>query len=374
MSNQTISLRQYMAVVFVALFSPASRLIPRASIQAAGASSWVGVFVAAPILLLLILLVRRLLKLGGEENGLAGAFEAAIGKTAGKYVTLVFGLWLVLYGGFLLRSGGERLVSTVYTNGSVFSFMAAMLLPAVIAARGKTRFAIRCGCVIMLAFGLTLILIFAASVPSVRWEDVWPPELGGETLLSALPIVDVLSPWVYFSFLRGEVESGNHAVRRAFLGIAAPLFAILVLLITTIGILGVGLSEKLQFPFFVMIKNLRIFHVVERIEALVVMIWMMTDFVCIMLTLMSAAEAFRSCFGGKRKGYVLTLAALMLLTGASIVTNSFSFQRFSERIIPGIHLILVFALLPAVLGIGVMRQRGGRGTDSVSFRGKDEKN
>ena len=95
-----------------------------------------------------------------------------------------------------------------------------------------------------------------------------------------------------------------------------------------------------------------------RVEAVVVALWIVTDFVFLAALMMSAAEIWRTVAGAKKRapfawpGAVLAGAAAFL-----IARNAFDFQRWSDYLVPAINLTLCGAVAPVVLVIGKLRRK-----------------
>lgn len=345
-----MTLRQYIAVSCAALFSPLSRLLPQAAVEAAGMSGWLGAAVAFPALLGLVWAMDRLLTVEGEKVGLCDALCARLGIVPGRLLAATLGLWLVFYGGFILRSGAERLLSTIYPSGSLPFFLLCLLVLSTLFAMGSMRAAGRTGAVVLLLFLQVLAVVLLTALPTLKADYIWPPTLRRwqGILLSGVPVLDVLSPWVWFTFLRGSVTEDDRCRRRVCRAAGWMCLMALCFLLTTIGLLGPRLSRIQQFPFFVMVKNLKLFHVLERFDALVVMLWVMTDYVCIGMLLLSAGEALRSSSGTeKRNRWVLPCAGGMLLAAWLSAPDAFRFQTLSARTVPVVNLLLVLLLLLA---------------------------
>ena len=62
----------------------------------------------------------------------------------------------------------------------------------------------------------------------------------------------------------------------------------------TIDILGAELTAKLNHPFFTMLRNVSLFHAVERFGALVIGLWVLPDFVLVAMLLTLAVSVFQS--------------------------------------------------------------------------------
>ena len=61
-----------------------------------------------------------------------------------------------------------------------------------------------------------------------------------------------------------------------------------------IGILGAELTAKLNHPFFTMLRNVSLFHAVERFGALVIGLWVLPDFVLVSMLLTLAVNCLRA--------------------------------------------------------------------------------
>ena len=203
-----MSYRQYLAAAGVSLFSPVTRLLPKAVLERAGFSGWLAPLPALLPLLGLLWLTGRLLTVDGRRVGLADALLARLRPWAGRIVGTVLALWLLFYGGVILRAGSERILSTVYPTSGLPLFLGGGLLLALIFALGRIRWAGRSAFVTLLFFGGILAVVFAAALPALHGDYLWPPELNRWPGLcrAALPVADALSPWVWFSFLRGSVR------------------------------------------------------------------------------------------------------------------------------------------------------------------------
>ncbi len=346
-----MSFRQYMAAVGVSLFSPVTRLLPKAVLEPAGFSGWLAPLAALPLLLGLAWLMGRLLTVEGSRVGLAEALLARLGPWAGRIVGSLFVLWLLLYGGVILRAGSERILSTVYPSAGLPLFLGGGLLLSLVFALGRIRWAGRSAFITLLFFAGILAVVFAAALPALHWDYLWPPvpNRWRGIVRGGLSAADVLSPWVWFSFLRGRVTENERAFPRSVRGLGLLCLLTLVFLLATIGDLGPELALRQQFPFYVMIKNLRLLNLLERFDAVIVVLWMMTDYVFVGMILLSASAGLQALSGSRRReGWALFCALGMLLSALLSGENAFRFARVSERLIPAVNLGLTFLLLPLI--------------------------
>ncbi len=362
-----ITRRQLFALMFISLLSPIIRLLPRMAVAQAGTAAWLSPLVAAPVLLFLLWMSGCMLRTGLPGEGLGEIFQRCLGRVAGRIAAGIFGLWIFLYAGFILRAGTERLLSTIYPSGHVTPFVVVMAAVALIAARGKLRTLARAGEVFFL---LLLVIVFSVllfAAPQVQLENLLPlyPEDLGRASIGALPVVDVLSPWVYLLFLWGHVKQREDEKTffrsgTGWLGLA--LLLVFLLMIITIGSFGGRLIVEMQAPFFLMIRDIRIFNVVERIESVVVGIWIIADLTFIAALLSAGTEALRGSLGLKRGGWLAYAGdGIALLAAYLSAATAFRFTRVSERVVPVVNLVLLFVILPLICLIGKNRKKLKKG-------------
>lgn len=128
-----------------------------------------------------------------------------------------------------------------------------------------------------------------------------------------------------------------------------------LMLVAILGILGTELSKTVQYPFFVMIRNISFFQLIERIEPMIIVLWIITDYVFVSMLLSSAGEALKN-ISGERKVKILICSLTALATSFMISDDAFEFTKISKEIIPTVNLIYTAGLIPLVYIIGKIRQ------------------
>ena len=170
----------------------------------------------------------------------------------------------------------------------------------------------------------------AANLAPISSDSLADAARGAPWLLSTMSVLLLLA------FLSDRTEPGPLAApfNRAFL--ALGLLAAL-LCVTVVATFGAKLTAEMHYPFFVMIRCIRIFRLLERVEALVVAQWVTTDFLLLGALLQAATGELTLCFpklGARRGAVALTCLALALLSGALCASTSFSLRELSRTLVP----------------------------------------
>ena len=354
------------------LMVPALRHFVTASARYAGRAAWLTPLIAALPLLLYLHFIADFLDCRREGENLQERMLRCLGPRLGRGALALTTAWLLLYSGFVLRSGADRMIITIYPNSSPAAFTVAMGLVCLVAALGKPRTIIRCAQLIkpILLAALLLILFFAfASVKSsnllpITVNDALPAALG------SLAAVNVLLVGVYpLCFVEGQCPVSSGRAKESSLWLLWMVVLLCLLTTAITGMFGAELTAKVNRPFFVMVRNLVFFRTVERVEALVAMLWLFPDFLLVSLLLWSAQHCLRLIFrfdpaytGKKlldpRQGRWLTwpCALAVIVSSLLIGRSATGLELWSSQIIPLLNMGFALLFLPTVYIIGKLKK------------------
>ena len=297
MKENRVTRKQFAALILVSQLSPLLRLLPQTAVSFSGRAAWLS---AVPALL-----PAALLRLGMESwrrymrpgEGMGGLLLRWLGPVAGRAVLALYALWFLVYGGFILRSGAERLVSTIYPSSGQGMFAAVTIALCLVVALGPLRAAARTAVimrtVLLAALGAVLIL----SVPNMDAKRLLPIgwREAASALPGALPLASVCGVGGCFVFLSGYAEEPKNA--RWFLGHILLLLALGgAICAAVVSVFGSALAATLTYPFFIMIRSISLGDLVPRIEAVVIAVWVGADFMLCSMLLRCAHEAIRAIF------------------------------------------------------------------------------
>lgn len=360
MTGIPLTRRQFAAACFVALLSPLMRLLPRIAVQLAGRGAFLSVIPAFFGLLPLVWLVTAYGRYMKPGEGMAQLLMGWLGPVFGRAVLLLYAGWFLFYAGFILRSGAERLVATVYPNSAVTPFVLITLALCLLTAMGTLGAAARTAVLFRAILLAVLGIVFVFSVPNISPENLLP--LTGDDalpiLLGAWPLMTLGGAAVCFSFLFGYVERGERPLRHAIPSMLLLLAVSALSCVEVVGTFGPGLTGQLNYPFFIMIRDVSILNLFQRIEAVVIALWVFTDYTLCTLLLRCAYEALRPVFHlsppegrpmfSLRRGRWVLLAegAAAFLCSRLIPSAADEFLLWSDRIVPIVGDILIYGLLP----------------------------
>lgn len=372
--NYCFNRNQLLALCSVTLLVPALRLVPSLTANLGGRAAWLAVPVASILpLLAYIFFIGRFMSRRERGEGMAELIMRCLGDGTGHAALIIFALWMLLYAGFILRSGAERMVTMIYPDSSPVVFSVLTGLISVIAALGPARSLMRFAKLVQPVVLGTLGLFMLFALTSVDYKNLVPVTFSDTvpTLYASLPIIDAVGVVLCFScFLEGECENQPQRFKSYALWLIPMLVIFMLLSITVIGRFGAELTALLTFPFFTLVRNLVFFNALERLEALIVSLWLFPDFLLVSALLYSSQQCLRCAMGKKaeysgerrfdlsRGRWVIPICGVLSITAAILIApDAASMTQWSERTVPIMNLAISFALVPLIYIIGKLRKK-----------------
>lgn len=369
----TVRRKQLASMGFVGLLSPIIRLLPRQVVEIAGNAAWIAPMISIIPVFLFICFMNWFLKNRQPGEGLGHLFLRALGSFFGRLALLLFTIWLLLYAGFTLRVGADRFISTVYPNSRPWAFVTVMLLLSFIATLSRLQTlgrSARIFCPMLIAiFGL----IFLFSIADMDAKNLMPVSYLDidNILLAVVPVLNTVSIAVYIAFLSGRTNEKQPLTRIYFKWAVLILVIITLLVITSLGTFGAELTTKISHPFLVMIRGISLSSLLERIEAVVIAFWVVTDFMLVSTFLFICIENLYLVFGIQKDNcvvdpvfslkngrWVIWLCCIIVAVITALATpTSFTLYKLSEILIPFTNFSFVFVLLPLICIIGKLRKK-----------------
>ena len=366
------SRRQLLSLGAAAVLSPALRLYPAASARLAGRGAWLSALCCLPPLLLYVWSFSLFTARRREGEGIAELTLRCLGDKPGRAVLLLYGLWFVLYAGFVLRASAERFMVALFPESAPAFFVLSLGLAVLLCALGRPRSLLRLARMLLPVLLGVLGLLLLVSLQQVKAENLLPLTERDTlpVLLGALPVAEVLLLGIYApGFLLGGVSGEEDSFRAAAGWLSGLCLLLTALCAAVLGCFGAELTARLSLPFFTLVRNLVFFRTVERIEALVAALWLFPDFLLASLSLFCAGICLRLALkkpSGRGEERLLSVENgrwLLWLSGAAAIAaglllapNGDALTLWSERIVP-IGQAAAALLFPLIYMVGTARKR-----------------
>lgn len=360
LEKDQISTRQMLILLFAGMLSPSIRALPRRSMWFGGTGGWLSALLAVVPLLVVIGAILACLRRMPKGSGLGELMELGLGQVGGRIVCGLYAFWIMLATAVFLRVYSERFLSTTYANSSIYLFLVAILLLTLWNSRGSLGAFARMGEIFFLILIATLVLVLGMTVGQVKLENVFPIwwEDAPDILASALPAMSVLSYGVLVFFLGGQ--TADLTERRGMVLRWAAGFGLLLtaMQFVTVGLFGAPMVARMQVPFFMLTKEIDVFGATERLESIIIALWVITDVILIGIMVRAACAALQSTFRLAEGQKVAAPLVIALLPASILISSSqFALEQFCVTVLTGGNLLMCYVLPLLVCILAKVRGR-----------------
>jgi spore germination protein (amino acid permease) len=332
-SNGKISLRQAMCLFLVITFTPVVRVIPQATAGLAKQAAWLTPFVSFALLLPVIFALKCILNKYPDKS-FTGILEVIFGRFVGKTVTFGYILFFIMLLVVNVAGISNKLVISMYPAVDPAAFILAMLVVVSFAVyKGGLTVITRMGEVFLPLVMVVFLLLSALSSQNIKlgrltpisYIDIVPVIKASVSVTAAqahLPILFLLS-----DYFNNKEKIGKYGTSTALL---ATLLCV-VLLVTVVGVLGAETTANTPIPFMTTVRLISVFESIERIEPVVVMLWIFTDFLIISVLLISLLNMYRSMFNlSQTRSFIVISLIIFYFMAMMFGRNMFEITRFLE--------------------------------------------
>lgn len=356
-NRQVLSNKQLRAVIFLSVLSPVIRIFPGKCAELAGKGAWLSPLFAAPLLFPLTLLINKMMGIGDKEETLTDIIKNAVGKTCGRIFMGALALWLLFYIGIVVRASTERLISTIFQTGTPMPFSIVIIAAALVLALGQLKSLGRMAEIFLVMIGTVLTVTLAAGIKDSGVNNLLPVTTYdvSDILRGCLPVINVASVGVYIMFLDFTVKGKRNTGYKELTWI---LISITALTAVTMGVMSAEFMVKLQYPYFVMVREITILGIIERIEAVVIVLWVVTDLIY-MAVILKVIGRLAVCAVRKGTENLFAFVSAIISIGLAYLAASTSFEltNLTHSIMPIINILITIVIIPLLIVIGKLRRK-----------------
>lgn len=280
--KQKITQREISVLCFTALFSPLIRTAPSASVAAAGKAGWLCPLAALIPALLTVWILKKGMTLA-PGGGLGQVLQLGYGTILGRILCGLEAVWLFVELSVCFRLYGERFLGSVYRDASLYLFILTLAVIALWQSRKSLPAIARLAQISFFPLTITVAAILILGMGDMEKEN-WLPVYWtdtGDVVMGVPPILSVFGLALVGFFLGGEVRRERKKNAQAWTAVFFLLAA--VVSVVVLGVFGPGMSGRLQVPLFTLAREVKAGSLLERLEAFVIAVWVLSDLLLVIL-------------------------------------------------------------------------------------------
>ncbi|QGG57488.1 GerAB/ArcD/ProY family transporter [Paenibacillus sp. B01] len=345
--NTSISARGFAVLTVYFMIGTSILIAPAGLALAAKQDAWMAALFGVGLNIALVALYAALGKLRQHES-LVQMCVSALGRWAGGLLGLAFVAFFYLLASLMIGDLGYFLTTQNLPETPIEVLQLLFVLLAVYAVRlGKSAYS-RAAELFFPFLLLLFTLLVLTTLPRIDPRNFEPllefglrPIVKGGINLFALQEMIVLL--MLYPYVR-------RAAGRSGAMIGGTVLGGIVLVVTTaasIGVLCAGVTANQLFPAYALAKNISIGHFLERIEGMIIFIWVLSILIKIVITFDATLIGLGQLFGLRSTlALTLPLGVGMVVVAQLCYPNTVFVQDFlSKNWTPFASIFLVFAPL-----------------------------
>ena len=347
---------------FLIVMPTAVLFVPAITAAAAKQNGWLSVLVVATIFGLLVALVAVKLGLRFPEQTVVEYAPEILGPFLGKLVGAGFVVWFLHMNAVIIREFADFIVIAFMPETPLLVFIFFLLALSARAVRGGLEVIARAAEWIFPIFILSMIIIIAMVLPDADMSNLLPVLEDG-----LRPVVHgALAP----SGWRGEIvlmlmflpyiNLPGKTQKYLFAAVILMGLALAQATVITTAVFGV-LTEYLTFPFFSLSTYISIARFLERMEPLILVMWVAG------VSIKVAAFYYAAVLGSAQlfelKDYrpvVLPLGLILAALSIGLFDNSREVVQWLNEPFPPYAYTFELIIPALLLLVAVLRKKGGQ--------------
>lgn len=361
--KKELSYRQYINMFLMITLATGFREIPRVAANIEGNSGIIAFLYSLLFTLALGGIIVYFLRAYAGKN----LYEICIelfGKKLAKFIAFVYAGWAILNATIHLGYNSYNIQATIMPYWSNWLLILLMLFLVFYAQRKGAKTLFRISEFILGPVLVLLLIIILSSLPMLDQENLSSYQTMSvidvkENLFQMCSLGGYIIVGLFFAdtfFVRAKDRKKGQT--RIIAGIV--LFTVIQMLISliTIGISGAALTKNYFYPFYIAVKSISLFQAIERLETLIVLLAMLSDFVTLAIFLLIALHCLIWVLDSKnRSGIYISVAIIVFLLTFYMCSTLFSVVDYYRSFIIPINLVLEYGFPVILFFVGLGKQK-----------------
>ena len=345
MVTEKINTWQATALLTMSIIPTAILFPPAYLAQQTGRDAWFAILLAGVGGLLLAGFIVILSSAYPEYN-LLQIGEAVMGRYLGKMFTLAYAFFFIIVSAIVVREFSAFMVSSFMQFTPLEIFSAIMVSLAMYAIYLGVEVICRVSEIVFIVVMISLLFFVFLAYPELDLRAVLPIlDSGMEPVFRGSITFFVWTGEIFFlSMLYPYLARPAQAWQSAVIPVAIVSLFLVVSAFITESFFGFQLTSRILFPLLDYVRLIGIAGFWERIEALVILIWVAGIYIKVSFYMYVAVIAVKQLFGlSQYRPLILPMGALVFILSVIMFENTFELSVFLRDVWP--FFAPLFALL-----------------------------
>ncbi|GAA0831460.1 endospore germination permease [Bifidobacterium pullorum subsp. gallinarum] len=318
-----IAARQFFILTFGLTIGTSILVTPSGLAHTAREDAWIASLCSLLINILMVVLYIAIARLYPGKT-IFQINELVLGKILGKAMSLIYLFYFLILTGTLLGNLGFFITSEMMPETPIEAIQILFLIAAIMCARMGIIILARVGELMFPWIVFLFMVLLLSLIPQIDWnhikpilEDGWIPVANAGFHSSMFQELIVLM--VFLPLVKGE-RKGEKAL---LWGAVAGGIVLSVTVLLSVLILGIEQTENSTFPAFALAKTINVGNFFQRVEGILITLWVLTFFIKISLLFLSMLHGIKTVFRLKEQNHLIyPLSVLFIIVAWNTYINT----------------------------------------------------
>lgn len=348
--KKELSYRQFVNVFLMITLATGFRQIPRVVAEVEGNGGVITILYSLVFTLALTGIIVYFLRTYPGKN-IYDIWKETFGTIVAKIVILLYIIWAILNATTNLGFYTYHVQSTIMPYWKNWVFLLVMLLLVYETQRKGAKTIFRLSEFILGPVLVLLLLLVLSALPMIEKENITTYGVVSPTQLkNQLAQICSLGGYLFLGMFFSDLfftrpEEKKKGQLRIFGGVVLFTVILMVVSLICIGINGSGMTNRFFYPFYVAVKSISFFGVLERLETIVVLLSILSDFVTLAIFLLVALHGTMWLLDTKKRtGNYTFIAIIVFILTFYICRNVYVTNAFATKLLVWVNLIMEYGL------------------------------
>ncbi len=358
MQMRSISLRQAFVVFILMLGSCSIRLVPSYIVDKANQAAWISIFFAAIAFIAYLLVMQKIF---GKEDKLSfiQIIERILGKFAAKILGTLYFVYISVVAAVFIRSFGERMSAALSISTSYIVYIGILLVFLSFVMQYDIVVLARVSEILIFAVVVPYLIVCLLAMPGIKLSNFYPI-----TYFDFLPVLQgslcILSLWAFYICIfvfSNRIRDKKKLFLLGYKSILLLSFLTFFAIGIPLGIFG-SATKELHSPFTASIQTISFFGSIERLESLIIAIWIMTDYVFISVFIFSGLHLLKDTFRlTTYKPLINVYIVLLFFLSVFVVSRAYEVDMVKKDFFQYANLLFGYGIPILLFIVGKIRKK-----------------
>ena len=354
--NKKLTNIEFISLMYFLIISLYNNISNYNIIQLSEIDCYFSILLTYPLGIIIFLLLKPIFNYK-PNNNILEKNKYLFGPLLGNIFNIIINIILLLIG-IILLCNITNFIITQFLNQTptlIFLIILSILLIYNVSKGLKNIAKVS---IIFLAINITLTLLNIIGIfPHFQPSNLKPFLEHGEKriILSSiqLTLTNIIPLFLLLIIKKNDIQNNKNITKPLLISYTCTFLIILTETLLTIGTLGIYLTKLYQYPEYIVIQRITIFHFIDRVENIIYMKQILSSIICLSLIIYHNSKILNTT---NQKISLIPITLIIIIT-TIIIFKTNTYLYISYNILPIICLLLFIIYIIITINILIRKKK-----------------